>query len=55
MTLLKLLTVIQVLQTILVVVEGTKCVGFGECGCKLDDGRSIDLSPMIAAAGKSPM
>jgi len=35
---------------------GCKCVSSGECGCKLDDGsRSIDLSPMITAAGHSPM
>ena len=33
-----------------------KCVSYGKCGCKLDNGGGIiDLSPMIAAAGQSPM
>ena len=38
------------------VVECVKCVSHGTCGCRLDNGGGIiDLSPMVAAAGSSPM
>ena len=33
-----------------------KCVSYGKCGCKLDNGKGfIDLSSMISAAGRSQM
>ena len=38
------------------VVECAMCVSHGSCGCRLDNGDGIiDLSPMVAAAGSSPM
>ena len=54
--LVKSLFVLLYLQSNSLVECAVKCVSYGKCGCKLDnDGGIIDLSPMIAAAGSTPM
>ena len=51
-----LLFVLLYLQSNSIGVCAVKCVSYGKCGCKLDNGGGIiDLSPMIAAAGQIPM
>ena len=52
--LVKLLFVLLYLQSNSIVECKVKCVSYGKCGCKLDNGGGIiDLSPMMT--GQSPM
>jgi len=50
------ITLIIAISVALKFTNGLKCVSNGPCGCTLDDGsKKIDPSPMIKAAGKTPM